>query len=66
MWRSLVFVVAGCAIAPRPLPATHPSSAGAPVGRLAGASATLRPGVAGYDDLPAPRATEPAHHHHTP
>ena len=65
MRRLVMIFVASCAIAPAPLPASHPASTSAPVGRLAGAPATLRPGVVTYD-LPAPRRDEPAHHHHAP
>jgi hypothetical protein len=62
--RAAFVLVAACAVAPAPLPASHPANAAAPASRLAGAPATLRPGVAGYTDLPAPRANEPTHHHH--
>jgi hypothetical protein len=63
----LLVVVAGCAVSPPALAPTHPASALAPAGRLAGAPASLRPGVVEYPDVPAAR-TEPAphHHHHTP
>lgn len=48
-------------------PASHPASAAAPVGRLAGAPPSLRPGVVEYPDVPALREQAPAeHHHHTP
>jgi len=61
---ALVFV-AGCAIAPAPLPATHPANPRAPLGELAGPPAELRPGVVHYD-LPAVKPGEPEHHHHAP
>ncbi len=51
----------GCAVtAPALPPAANPQ---APIGRIAGAPATLRPGVAGYDDLPKPQPPAPHHHH---
>ncbi len=57
-------LVAACALPPAPLPASHPASPSAPTGRLAGAPATLRPGVAGYLDVPALRTgPAPVHHH---
>ncbi len=70
MRRSRVLVlilVGGCAVDPAALAPTHPASSRAPVGRLAGAPASLRPGVVEYPDVPAMR-TEPApqHHHHAP
>jgi hypothetical protein len=56
----------GFATRPAPIAATDPANPSAPAGRLAGAPATLRPGVVDYQ-LPAPK-TEPApeHHHHHP
>lgn len=66
--RALVVLVllAGCAAKQRPVPATHPASADAPVGRLAGAPPALRPGVVQYKDVPAMREGPPpdTHHHH--
>ncbi len=63
----LVFVLlAGCAIAPASLPASHPASPSAPTGRLAGPPAELREGAVKYDDVPPVRAEPPAHHHHHP
>jgi len=66
--RRLVVLVlaAGCATAPA-LPADHPASPSAPIGRLAGAPPSLRAGVVTYPDVPALR-TAPAepHHHHQP
>ncbi|MGE5181001.1 MAG: hypothetical protein ACM31C_03020 [Acidobacteriota bacterium] len=68
--RALALVlVAACATAAPPLPADHPASPHAPVGRLAGAPAALRPGVVRYGDVPALRTGPPAmpmHHHHQP
>jgi hypothetical protein len=60
---AVVAVLASCATTPPALPASHPASARAPIGRLAGPPATLRPGVVTYD-LPPPRAAEPEQHHH--
>lgn len=63
--RLVWIFVAGCAVAPAALPGSHPASASAPPGRLAGAPAELRPGVVVYADVPALRtAPPPAHHHH--
>ncbi|HTR51697.1 MAG TPA: hypothetical protein VMJ10_13370 [Kofleriaceae bacterium] len=63
--RALLALVAGCAIAVPPPGPTSPASAQAPIGRLAGAPATLRPGVVVYSDVPAIRAAPmPMHHHH--
>ena len=64
--RALVCLVAACAVAPPPVPATHPANRAAPVGRLAGPPATLRVDVVRYTDVPALRAVEPPpmHHHH--
>jgi hypothetical protein len=64
--RLVLAFVAGCAMAPASLPASHPASPSAPTGRLAGAPATLRAGAAVYADVP-PLRTEtaaPQHHHH--
>jgi hypothetical protein len=61
----LVALVTSCAVTPPPLPASHPASASAPIGRLAGAPAELRPGVAGYE-LPVHRDEPAQHHHHHP
>jgi hypothetical protein len=64
----VIAALAGCAASARPLPATHPAHATAPVGRLAGAPASLRPGVVEYKDVPATREAPPpidhSHHHH--
>jgi hypothetical protein len=63
--RALALLLAACATAPRPLPVDHPANPHAPIGRLAGAPASLRPGAVKYDDVPATRdAPPPAHHHH--
>ena len=65
--RLVVLVLAGCAVSV-PAPATtHPANPAAPIGRLAGAPATLRSGVVDYA-LPAVRSVEPehVHHHHVP
>ena len=59
----LTIALASCAVSPAPPPAAHPASASAPIGRLAGAPATLRPGVVTYD-LPPPRRDDGDHHHH--
>lgn len=60
-------VLAGCAVGPRPLPATHPAQPAAEPGRLAGAPPALRPGVVEYKDVPAMRSEPPpvdhSHHH---
>jgi hypothetical protein len=62
--RLLVILLAACAV---PAPARPAAArADAPTGRLAGAPATLRPGVVSYSDVPATRAAPPAHHHHHP
>jgi hypothetical protein len=58
--------LAGCAATVPPLPADHPADPHAPIGRLAGAPASLRPGVVKYDDVPAHREAPPEHHHHAP
>ncbi|MEO8846645.1 MAG: hypothetical protein ABI591_27105 [Kofleriaceae bacterium] len=61
-----LILLASCAVEPSALTAQHPANPSADTGRLAGAPATLRPGVASYVDVPALR-TDPApapHHHH--
>jgi len=60
-----VVLLAACATTAS-LPPDHPARATAPTGRLAGAPASLRPGVAGYPDLPAQREPPPPTHHHHP
>jgi len=73
MMRALALLLAtGCAVHAAPLPPDHPASTGAPIGRIADPPATLRPGVAAYDQAPAEPAeptepakpAEPAHHQH--
>jgi hypothetical protein len=49
---AMLFILGGCSVSPRALPASHPASASAPSGRLAGAPATLRAGVVDYTDVP--------------
>jgi len=63
MRRAALLLVAACATH-APLPADHPARSTAPTGRLAGAPASLRPGVASYPDLPAQREPPPPTHHH--
>lgn len=59
---AIVLLLAACAVpAPARPQAARPD---APAGRLAGAPATLRPGVVRYPDVPAVRAAPPPHHHH--
>lgn len=66
-WVFTALLLGGCGIRPAVLAPTHPASTLAPNGRLAGAPASLRPGVIEYPDVPVTRS-EPAphHHHHTP
>ena len=52
--RLLVVLLAACAV-PAPV-RPEAARADAPTGRLAGAPATLRPGVVSYPDVPATRA----------
>jgi hypothetical protein len=60
--KALILIfVAGCAI---DAPTSALCSPTAPIGRLAGAPATLRPGVATYADVPALRTEPPPMHHH--
>jgi hypothetical protein len=64
--RAIVFAsLTACAVSANPPAPSHPANAAAPIGRLAGAPAALRPGVVAYPDVP-PLRTEPApeHHHH--
>jgi len=59
--------LSACAVRAAAPPATHPASPAAPAGRLAGAPASLRPGVVVYPDVPAARAPAATpHHHHAP
>lgn len=63
----LALALAGCAVPARPVPATHPASATAPTGRLAGAPPALRHGVVEYKDVPPMHREAPvdhSHHHH--
>jgi hypothetical protein len=62
-----LLLLASCAVDPPALTARHPANPAAATGRLAGAPATLRPGVATYADVPALRSGSPEpmqHHHH--
>jgi hypothetical protein len=62
-----LLALAGCAIGPRPLSASHPAAPTAAPGRLAGAPPALRPGVVEYKDVPAMHTAPPpdhSHHHH--
>ena len=60
--RAALLFLAGCAVA---APALPPAVTASP-GRLAGAPATLRPGVVVYPDVPVVRAAPAEHHHHHP
>lgn len=60
----MIVLLASCAADPLALPAQHPANPHAPVGQLAGAPASLRPGVIAYPDVPVGKPAEPAHHHH--
>ena len=65
MRRVIALLVAtGCAVDAPALDAQHPANPAAPNGRLAGAPATLRPGVVDYKDVPALRTGDPPIHHH--
>lgn len=68
----LLLALVGCTPKPMPLSPTHPANPEAPVGRLAGPPAALRPGVGSNaapppasesvpDDKPAPQGHE-GHH----
>ena len=60
-----LLLATGCAVDAPALDAQHPANPAAPTGRLAGAPATLRPGVVEYQDVPALRTgAPPVHHHH--
>jgi hypothetical protein len=59
-----LMLLAGCAIDAPALAPANPASISAPTGRLAGAPATLRPGVVAYPGLPAITNTAPPIHHH--
>jgi hypothetical protein len=56
-----VMLACGCATT---APVPESARATAPIGRLAGAPATLRRGVVTYGDLPAARPDAPPMHHH--
>jgi len=66
--RLLALVLAsGCASTAPAIPASHPASAQAPAGRLAGAPPSLRAGVIVYPDVPPLETERPRgheHHHH--
>lgn len=62
MRRLLLLVLLASCATTAPVPAS--ARATAPIGRLAGAPATLRRGVVTYDGLPAPRSDAPPMHHH--
>jgi hypothetical protein len=65
---ALLLLVSACAVPKRTVAGSHPASAKAPAGRLAGAPPSLRPGVVEYKDVPAVREGEPkdggGHHQH--
>jgi hypothetical protein len=64
---AVVAAAGACAARAPAVPTTHPASPSAPSGRLAGAPASLRPGVVVYPDVPAMRApSAESHHHHAP
>jgi hypothetical protein len=63
----IAIALTGCAAGPSALPAAHPASPAAPVGRLAPAPPSLRARVVVYPDVPAIRTVAPvdhSHHHH--
>lgn len=64
----ILIALASCASQPVIAP-SHPASAQAEVGRLAGVAPSLRAGVVAYPDVP-PLRTAPlpdhSHRHHTP
>lgn len=64
--RALALLLTACATAAPALPADHPANPRAPIGWLAGAPASLRPGSVKYDDVPALRTAPPPMHHHHP
>ena len=62
--KLVLILLASCAVTP-PSDPKSPASPQAQTGRLAGAPATLRQGVAIYADVPALRIEPmPMHHHH--
>jgi hypothetical protein len=70
--RTLLLLVAGCAVYEAPLPPMHPANPRAAIGRTAGAPASLRPGVVTYGDAQRPvdaddpDAPDPHAGHHAP
>ena len=60
----MLLALASCTAHAPELPPDHPASSRAPIGRVAGAPASLRPGVVAYPDVPAVRAAPEHHHHH--
>ncbi|MFT3696105.1 MAG: hypothetical protein QM831_23405 [Kofleriaceae bacterium] len=62
--KALLLLLASCASDPPALAPQHPANPKAAPGRLVGASATLRPGVTDYKDLPSVDAAPPPMHHH--
>lgn len=62
----ILLALASCASTPVIAP-SHPASAQAEVGRLAGVAPSLRAGVIAYPDVPPLRTgPAPTHHHHKP
>ncbi|HTE50380.1 MAG TPA: hypothetical protein VK698_05880 [Kofleriaceae bacterium] len=61
---SLLFLAAACAPAAAPADPTHPASAGAPTGRLAGPPPSFADAPRAADLPPAAPAPAGAHHHH--
>ena len=58
--------IGACASTPM-IAKSHPASAEAPAGRIAGVAPSLRNGVVSYPDVPEVRAAPPpdhTHHHH--
>ncbi len=64
MMRLLLVLVSACAVRAPQAPVA--ARADAPTGRLAGAPASLRPGVVSYPDVPVHAAEPSPHHHHHP
>jgi hypothetical protein len=61
---AVLLLVAGCAAEAPALAPQHPANPRAATGRLVGAPATLRTGVATYEDVPKVRTDPPPVHHH--
>ncbi|MBS1119665.1 MAG: hypothetical protein H6Q90_1893 [Deltaproteobacteria bacterium] len=59
-----IALVGACAVRGPTVGSTHPAAATAPIGRLAGAPPSLRPGAVVYPDVPAVAPPEAPHHHH--